>query len=80
MASISKKASNKVPIKIFQMLLAGRRAHNNIELFMGLRGFLWVWLWEVKILWVRIMGVRLVWLSDIDLNQISAFISFLSNS
>jgi hypothetical protein len=42
MASISKKASNKVPIKIFQMLLAGRRAHNNIELFMGLRGFLWV--------------------------------------
>jgi hypothetical protein len=43
MASISKKSSNKVPMIIFQMLPAGRRTHNNIELvFMGLRGFLWV--------------------------------------
>jgi hypothetical protein len=32
-----------------------------IELFfMGSRGLLWVRLWEVKILWVRIMGVTLV--------------------
>jgi hypothetical protein len=43
MASISKKSSNKVSIIIFQMLLAGRQTHNNIELsywfegvFMGL--------------------------------------------
>jgi hypothetical protein len=35
MASISGKLSNKVPIIIFQMLLAGRRTHNN-------RAFLWV--------------------------------------
>jgi hypothetical protein len=27
---------------------------------MGSRGLLWVRLWEVKILWVRIMGVTLV--------------------
>ncbi len=27
---------------------------------MGSRGFLWDRLWEVKILWVRIMGVTLV--------------------
>ncbi len=30
-----KKSVNKVPIIIFQMLLAGRRTHNNIELFYG---------------------------------------------
>jgi hypothetical protein len=29
MASISRKSSNKVPIVIFQMLLAGRRTLNN---------------------------------------------------
>jgi hypothetical protein len=38
MASISKKSSNKVPIIIFQMLLAGRQTHNNIELFYGFEG------------------------------------------
>jgi hypothetical protein len=38
MASISKKSSNKAPIIFFEMLLAGRRTHNNIELFMGSRG------------------------------------------
>ncbi len=33
---------------------------------MGSRGFLWVRLWEVKILWVRIsMGVTLVCISDV---------------
>jgi hypothetical protein len=42
MASILRKSSNKVPITIFQMLLAGRRAHKNKALFMGSRGFLWV--------------------------------------
>ncbi len=60
MASISRKSSNKVPILIFQMLLAGWLTHDNRAFFMGLKGFLWVWLWEVKILWVRIMGVTLV--------------------
>jgi hypothetical protein len=44
MASISRKSSNKVPITIFQMLLAGRRIHKNIASFMHLRGFLWVWI------------------------------------
>jgi hypothetical protein len=39
MASISGKLSNKVPIIISQMLLAGRRTHNNRAFFMGLRGF-----------------------------------------
>jgi hypothetical protein len=43
MASNSRKSSNKVPIIIFQMLLAGRRTHNN-RFFMRLRGFLWVWI------------------------------------
>jgi hypothetical protein len=38
MASISKKSSNKVPKIIFQMLLAGRPTHNNIELFYGFEG------------------------------------------
>jgi hypothetical protein len=38
MASISKKSSSKVPIISFQMLLAGRRTHNNIELFYGFEG------------------------------------------
>jgi hypothetical protein len=38
MASFSKKWSNKVPIIIFQMLLAGRRTHNYIELFLWVRG------------------------------------------
>jgi hypothetical protein len=94
MASISRKSSNKVPITIFQMLLAGRRTHKNKAFFMGSRGFLWVWimgsqnvtglelwimgsqnvmgmdygkskcygfgLWEVKMLWVWIMGVTLL--------------------
>jgi hypothetical protein len=60
MASISGKSSNKVPIIIFNMLLAGRRTHNNTAFFMGLRGFLWVRLWEVKKSSIRIMGVTLV--------------------
>ncbi len=30
------------------------------HIFMGLRGLLWVQLWEVKKLWVRIMEVTLV--------------------
>ncbi len=37
MASISRKSSNKVPIIIFQMLLAGRRTHNNRAFFVGSR-------------------------------------------
>jgi hypothetical protein len=60
MASISRKSSNKVPIIIFQMLLAGRRTHNKEHFLKGLRGFLWGGLWEVKILWVRIMGITIV--------------------
>jgi hypothetical protein len=38
MASISRKSSNKVPIIIFQMLLAGRQTHNNRSFFVGSRG------------------------------------------
>jgi hypothetical protein len=63
MASISRKSSDKFPILIFQMLLAERRTHNNRAFFMGSRVFLWVRLWEVKILWVWIMGVTLVYLA-----------------
>jgi hypothetical protein len=40
MASISGKLSNKAPIIIFQMLLAGRRIHNKKKhFFMGSREF-----------------------------------------
>jgi hypothetical protein len=67
MASISRKSSNKVPIILFRMLLAGRQTHNNIDhFFMGLRRFLWVRLWDVKILSIWIMGVTLVLLSAHD--------------
>jgi hypothetical protein len=38
MASISKKSSNKVPVTILPMFLAGRQTHNNIELFYGFEG------------------------------------------
>jgi hypothetical protein len=38
MASISRKSSNKVPIIIFQMLLAGRRTHDNRAFFYGFKG------------------------------------------
>jgi hypothetical protein len=44
MASISRKSSNKVPITIVQMLLAGRQTHKNNTFFMGSRGFLWIWI------------------------------------
>jgi hypothetical protein len=37
MASISRKSSNKVPITIFQMLLAGRRTHKNKAFFYGFK-------------------------------------------
>jgi hypothetical protein len=39
MASISGNLSNKAPIRIFQMLLAGRQTHNNRAFFMGPRKF-----------------------------------------
>jgi hypothetical protein len=39
MASISRKSSNKVPITILQMLLAGRRTHKNKAFFYGFEGF-----------------------------------------
>ncbi len=44
------------------MLLAGIRIHNNRDFFGGggVRGFLWVGLWEVKIFRVWIMGLTLV--------------------
>jgi hypothetical protein len=60
MASISRKLSNKVPISIFQMLLAGRHTHENRAFFMGSRGLYGFGLWEVKMLWVRFMGVTVV--------------------
>jgi hypothetical protein len=34
MASISRKSSNKLPILNFQMLLAGRRTHDNRAFFL----------------------------------------------
>ncbi len=43
---------------------------------MGLRGFLWVRLWEVKILWVWIMGVTLVVREDTALCTIEKILSF----
>jgi hypothetical protein len=39
MASISEKLFNKVPIMMFQTLLARRRTHNYRAFLMGLRGF-----------------------------------------
>jgi hypothetical protein len=58
MASISRKSSNKFPITIFQMSLAGRQTHENKAFFMGSRGFLWV----------RIMGSENVMSSDYGSN------------
>jgi hypothetical protein len=74
MASISRRSSNKVSITIFQMLLAGRRTHKNKSFFMGSTPFEGVFmgldygksiyyrfgLWAAKMLWIRIMGVKLV--------------------
>ncbi len=55
MASISRKSFNKVPIKNFQMsYLLGDEP-------IKINHFLWVGSWEVKMLWVRIMGVTLVY-------------------
>jgi hypothetical protein len=65
MASISRKSSNKVPITIYQMLLAGRQTHKNNGFFWVRWGFHGFGLWEVKMLWVWIMGVTLV-VSDFD--------------
>ncbi len=79
MASISRKASNKVPRTILQMLLAGRRTHKNEAFFMGLRGFLWVRIIaEVKMLWVRIMGVTLVNSQDFPWNSVVVAAAFLA--
>jgi hypothetical protein len=50
-----KKSSNKVPIIIFRCYVMGDKPII-IEQFMGSRGLLW----EVKLSWVRIMGVTLV--------------------
>jgi hypothetical protein len=60
-ASISTKSYNKVPIRILPMLLAGRQTHKIKAFFMGLRVFYGFGLWEFKMLWVRIMGVTLVY-------------------
>jgi hypothetical protein len=38
MASISRQSSNKIPITILQMLLAGRRTHKNKAFFDGFKG------------------------------------------
>jgi hypothetical protein len=37
MASLSRKSSNRVPIIIFQMFLAGRQTHNNRAFFYGFK-------------------------------------------
>ncbi len=61
MASISEKSSNKVPVIIFRCYIMGDEPIRiRPVFFMGSRGLLWVRLWEVKILWVRIMGLTLV--------------------
>jgi hypothetical protein len=60
MASISRKSSYRVPIIIFRCYIMGDDPIIIEQFFMGSRGLLWVQLWEVKILWVRIMGVTLV--------------------
>jgi hypothetical protein len=52
----------KSPITILPMLFAGELSHNiGVFFLLGLRGFLWVGLWEVEKLWVRFMGVTLVY-------------------
>jgi hypothetical protein len=75
MASISRKSSNKVPKKNFRCYLLGDEPIIKELFFMGSKGFLWVWLWEVKILWVQIMGVTLVeiWANLPDLNVINFY-------
>ncbi len=46
------------------------------QCFMGSRGLLWVRLWEVKILWVRIMGVTLVFCpARVSVPEITAMMS-----
>jgi hypothetical protein len=56
------------------MLLAGRRTHTNRALFfMGSRMLLWAWLWEVKILWVWIMGVTLVSIRDPHFEKLKCY-------
>ncbi len=70
MASISRKSSNKGPLKIFQMLFARRRTDKN-KLFLWVRGgFYGFRLWEVKMLWVRVMGVTLVQRAQITTHRI----------
>jgi hypothetical protein len=60
MASISRTSSYKVPIIIFRCYIMGDEPIIIELFFMGSSGLLWVRLWEVKILWVQIMGVTLV--------------------
>jgi hypothetical protein len=60
------------------MLLAGRQTHNNIELFYGFEGVFMGSLWKVKILWVWIMGVTIVYLDliHISIQCISVYFSY----
>jgi hypothetical protein len=65
-----KKSSNKVPIIIFQMLLAnGRRTHNinNIELFYAFVGVFMGW----------IMGSQNIMGSDCESNSSDVLIMFV---
>ncbi len=57
MASILKNSSNKVSIIIFRCYIMGDEPIIIEQFFMGSRGLLGIRLWEVKILWVQIMGV-----------------------
>jgi hypothetical protein len=60
MASFSKKSSNKVPIIIFRCYIMGDEPII-IAVFHGFEGVIMgLIIWEVKILWVQIMGVTLV--------------------
>jgi hypothetical protein len=71
MASIGRKSSYKVPHNNVEKLLAGGRTHSN-RAFLWVRGgyygldygkskYYGFGLREVKILWVRIMGVTFVY-------------------
>ncbi len=42
---------------------------------MGLRGLLWVRLWEVKILWVQLWEVKILWVRIMGVTLVSSFIA-----
>jgi hypothetical protein len=61
MASISRKSSYKGSIIIFRRYIMGDEPIIIEQFFMGLRGLLWVWLWDVNILWIWLWDVNILW-------------------